>query len=189
MVNVITADAIHIRGEVSVYQEDAAANREYLIQNVPNHFVDALLKGFSSFMCGDYINSSACWANGFTITLGTDTTTETTHNMTGLVAPIGTAPGTPPNVTSGGDVMTDGNGKYWFDYIAVWNPGTVEGTVGELALNLKPFTNISYNYNETSTKSLAMCSRLAVADNSLEPFTIDPNRSLTITWGVSITYE
>lgn len=181
-------DSIQLHGRVSIFQEDDEGNREYIIDNCNNHFVNAMLKGLTSYFCGSTLSSSNCWAYDAFIVLGSDVLTPTTFDMSALFIPIGGGIGTAPNTTGGDGITTDGNGNYKMDFFSTWNAGTVSGRVGELGLYLRPFTVLTPQWNSANAPGQALCSRLAVADGAFDAFEIDTSRSLTVKWEVGIGY-
>lgn len=182
-------DSIQLRGNVSIYQEDDEGNREYIINDTRNHFVNAMLKGLTSFFAGyASASSTSCWSYDAYILLGLDTVTPTSFDMAALFMPIGSGSGTAPNLNNGNGVSTDGDGNYTMNVFSTWNAGTVNGRVGELGLYLRPFTVLTPAWNAAHNATQAMCSRLAVADGAFEPFTIDTSRSLTVKWEVNLGY-
>jgi len=190
-------DSVRIRGFVTVWQEDGKGKRTYLVKGAKNHFVDAGLRGLLSALVGNYLfanESAIIRALSYTpkIYLGKDTGTPTTHGMTSLMDPIGTAPGTPPNSVSGSNITNPETGKWVCSYRAIWNPGVITEQVGEMALYLRPFTNITPNWSYTTsgtyTYSEKMVSRTSVADGDFDAFTPDPSKSLTVQWEVMVTY-
>jgi len=183
-------DKVVIKGIVTVYQEDPeTGERIYLVKDKENHWVDAGLKGLVSALIGKKIDQSKVWSEDFKMYLGTDTDTTTTHNLTALVSPIGSAPGTPPDHTSGCDISNPSTGVWETCFIAIWYAGSVSGTVGELALYLRAFDNLTPGWSESySDKSLVMVSRLSVADGDFSAFTIDTSKSLTVEWKIRIEF-
>jgi len=183
-------DRIKIEGRVTVWQEDEKGNRIYLVKNARNHFVDAGLKGLVSALIGSKFSQYAwSYPPAPRIYLGTDTTTTTTHGMTALASPIGTAPGTPPDSLSGANITNPSTGEWKTSFTAVWLAGSISGTVGEMALYLRPFNNLTPGWSEGGvTKPEAMVSRLSVADGDFTAFTIDTSKSLTVEWELVITY-
>jgi len=188
-------DKVKIEGIVTVYQEDEKGNRIYLVKKAKNHWVNAGLKGLLSALIGSYVESTgytvSFWSSGFRIYLGSDTSTTTTPGMTSLVAPIGAAPGTAPNSTWGTSIEQVATGVWRVTFVARWNAGTVSGTVGELALYLKPFTSTTpgwYLSKSSYHYSQVMVARLSAADGDFSSFVIDPNKSLTVQWEVRISF-
>jgi len=184
-------DTVVIKGLVTIWQEDPkTGERKYLVKNAENHWVDAGLKGLVSALIGGRVYASPGtyygWVNNFKIYLGTDTAQPTYHNMTALVSPIGTAPGTPPDHTDGADITNPATGQWKTSYIAIWYAGTLPAvSVGEVALYLKPFDNLTPRWDENAlSKSQVMVSRLSVADGNFTAFPIDVSKSLTVQWDI-----
>lgn len=190
------SDRVKIEGFVTIYQEDKNGNRTYLVKNAKNHFVDGGLKGLLSMLLGEYISPAAggqhfyAWVHQWKMYLGTDTVTATTHGMTQLVSPIGTAPGTEPASTWGTNRANPSSGVWNFKASAQWGAGAVSGTVGELGLYFRPFDKITYLWTEsTATKARVMVSRLSSADGDFTATGIDTSKTFTVEWEVRITYE
>ena len=186
-------DKVVIKGIVTVYQEDPkTGERIYLVKDKENHWVDAGLKGLVSALIGDHVESGyvKAWSYSPKIYLGTDTDTATGHNTTALVSPIGSAPGTPPDHTDGCDLSNPSTGVWEVCYIAIWYAGSVSGTVGEMALYLRPFTNLTplWSVDGSATFDEAMVSRLSVADGDFSAFAIDTSKSLTVEWKIRIEF-
>lgn len=181
-------DELKLTGKVSIWQGEGE-DKEVKVDRAKNKWVDAGLRGLLSMLLMSRYNVYA-WAYEFQIYLGQDTTTATTHNLTALVDPIGAAPGTAPDTTSGEDRTNPATGTWHTAYIAIWDAGSVSGTVGEVALYLRPFTNITAEWVETlQTKTRQMVSRCSVADGDFTSFSIDTSKSLTVYWEVQISYE
>jgi len=188
-------DRVQIKGYVTIWQGEGK-EKKIIVERAENRFVDAGLKGLLSITLSRllrYLNRH--WylpgsPDGWSMYLGTDTTTSTTHGMTSLQSPIGTAPGTPPNTRSGTDVSNPATGVWRFSLIAVWYAGTVSGTVGELALYMKVPAIIDFGWSITSDYDppLVMVSRLASADGDFGAFTIDPSKSLTVQWTLEVSF-
>jgi len=192
-------DELKLKGRVTIYQGEGD-EKEVIVNKAKNKWVDQGLKGLLSYLLGSqlYVPTSNYyyiyyWAYDFKVYLGRNTTTTTTHNLTALIDPIGSAPGTAPNRVSGEDRTNPATGTWHTAYIAVWDAGTVSGTVGEVALYLRPFTSITAVWTLGAVGNylypLAMVSRCSVADGDFSPFTIDPSKSLTVYWEVQISYE
>jgi len=185
---------IRLYGLVTIRQGD-----KVLVDKAFNHWVDAGLRGLMSALVGDHIVLTAdatniiyFWNQDWSIYLGSDTETPTTPGMTSLVSPIGTAPGTPPDTKSGTVHDGSADGDWYATYIATWNAGTVSGTVGELALYLRPFTSTSFGWvlsrSSTYYVPLAMVSRLSSADLDFSSFVINETVPLTVEWEVHFTF-
>lgn len=188
-------DRVEIKGIVTAWQEDEDGNREIVIDHKENSFVDQGLKMLLSYLLGDNVRNDTTtyykaqsWA--FKIYLGSDTTTSTTHNLTALASPIGTAPGTAPNITSGEDRSNPSTGVWKAGWIGQWNPGTVTGTVGELALYFNAFSTITANwagYGGNGEPSV-MISRLCKADSDFTQVTIDSSKSFVVHWELQVSF-
>lgn len=190
-------ERVKIEGFVTAWQEDEHGNREIVIPRTQNHFVDQGLRGLLSYILGSAFGAGTykiyyAWSQSFQIYLGIDTTTSTAHNLTALINPIGTTPGTAPNITSGDGRSNPATGTWKAGWIAQWNPGTVSGTVGELALYLRPFTVITNEWFEvtpsTAYKDRLMVSRLSVADSDFSAVTIDTSKSFVAHWEIQISF-
>jgi len=119
--------------------------------------------------------------------IGSDTSTATTVTMTSLVSPIGTAPGTGPNTNSySGAYYSTSTTPVVITYNAIWNAGTVSGTLGEAGLYLS--INTGGLTNGATASSPGLASRLSAADGSFTAFTINTAAALTVTWTVSLVY-
>ena len=160
-----------------------------------NHFVNNALQALGYILLTNYSVSTGTGSvnisplNPKTMYLGTNTTVATFPNMQGLVAPIGTPPGTGPNnLSSSYGSITNG---YQVVYTATWNAGTVSGTIGEMAL-YGTFTESvgnanSPNYGTWGTHT-GMLSRLSVADGDFSAFTINTSYPLVITWTIQFVF-
>jgi hypothetical protein len=181
-------DEIKIRGYVQ-FVNGPKKTRWYR-----NHFVNGgLIELVNLFAANQLAGVSDVpavnWAartDGF-IVLGTNTTTPTTQSMTQLVNPIGTAPGTKPN-TQTGMTGTLSNG-YYVIYQATWNTNTVSGTVGEVGLYARGYSNLVSFGQNLSGVSIFMFSRLSVADGDFQPQTINTSYPFTVNWQLSFTYS
>jgi len=160
-----------------------------------NHFVNNALYALGYILMsnwnlgtytGNYYNIAPL--NPQTMYLGTNTTVATFPNMQGLVAPIGTPPGTGPNnwASSYGSIT---NG-YQVVYTATWNAGTVSGTIGEMALYGSATTGVmsGNQYQVTWNSGSQMISRLSVADGDFSAFTINTSYPLVITWTIQFVF-
>jgi len=125
------------------------------------------------------------------IYLGTDTVTPTTYDMSSLASPIGTSPGTPPDVSSG-TAYSPASGEYAGLWTAIWAAGSVSGTVGEIALHTNWRTYVSADYATTNyfmdnLPSPGMVARLSVADGEMTAFTIDTSKPLVVNWELKVS--
>jgi len=185
-------DRLRMQGYVTVYQGEGK-DKIILFDDVPNKWVDKGLKGLLSAFLGRACSVKAdFWTTGMQIYIGTDTGTATGHANTALQTPIGGAPGTAPNTMTGEDRTNPSSGVWETKYIAIWNAGAVSGTVGEIAMYMRAFDNITaqwYNDLPGWTPALVMVSRVSVADSEIDAFSIDVSKSLTIQWTVRVSYE
>ncbi len=185
-------DELSLKGRVSIWQGEGE-DKEVKVDRAKNKWVDAGLKGLlSAFLCNYTKVIGYAWSYSSKSYLGQDTTTTTAHNMTALVDPIGAAPGTAPNSTSGEDISNPATGQWHTAFISIWNAGTVSGTVGEVALYLRPYDILMAGWTRRDTGltfSEAMVSRCSVADGDFSQFSIDSSKSLTVYWEVMISYE
>jgi len=185
------ADRIKINGLVSVFQGDGE-NKKIIIDRAHNKWVKNGLRGLLSHFVTKYyfgVYALAADASRLSIYLGTDNSTSTTHSLTALVSPIGASPGTAPSSTNGEGITMISDGHWRIAFSAVFNLGTVSGTVGEVALYLgMPQALVPEGYVDGAFTKV-MVSRCAVADGDFAPFTIDPSKSLAILWEVFISYE
>lgn len=163
-----------------------------------NHFVGSTILGTLSNMMIEYVQ----WyggvggvtyylpSNGWTMLIGSDTETPTTASTTALTSPIintGTEPSQKQIFTTDGS----GDGVWTATYRAMWNQGTVSGTVGEVGLYLRmpTYTTSGWNvYNTNYTPSLVLASRLSVADSDISPHVIDETNPLTLDWKVTLSF-
>jgi len=197
------SDGIAIKGYVTIWQGEGKEKR-LICRRKENHWVDNGIKGLISALIGyrvrlrqtSYPPSSRgiyYWSYSPAMYLGTDTVTATTHAMTALTSPIGTPPGTAQNSFTGENRTNPVSGTWKTAMIAKWYAGTVSGTVGELALYLRPFTNLTPNWeiyidNSSITFSRVMVSRLSEADTDFSSFVIDPAYSLTVQWDLEASF-
>jgi len=184
-------DRLALQGRVSIYQEDESGDREYICDRSRNHFVNGMLRGLTSFLCGSYLGNSASsnayryyGMYGWKIQCGIDESTPTTCGMAELAS---VNPTLPTTQVCEGVVTTPSSRSIKWD--ATWNAGTINGRIGEFGLYFRPYNSIvplwsSMNY----TFPVALCSRLSSASGDFDAFTIDPTRSLTITWEVGMSY-
>ena len=167
-----------------------------------NHFVDQGLQSIISQIIQGGTNTSYAyavnpWYANWTILLGSDTTTPTTCTMTALVAQIGGNPNSKSATTKDGSA----DGIWNVKFSAVWNAGTVSGTLGELALyeGVSPvagqgiMNKTQFGWTWTSlgaevTLAQAMISRLSSADLDFSSFVIDNSVPLTVEWTVQFSF-
>ena len=172
-------DKIKISGKVRIENGD-------IIIDGKNHFTDPMMKTIVSFLGaakGSRYGSLSVYS--WNIYLGSDTTTATTHDMTALVSPIGTSP-TEPNTKHG--VLSNPEPSIWrVVYTAVWDGGSVGGTLGELGLYLKTTSYFDFGiwgwYCNTGPE---MVSRLASADGAFTAFAINTSEPLSVTWTIEV---
>jgi hypothetical protein len=187
-------DRILIKGLVTVWQGEGK-DKKILVRKAENHWVDQGLRGLLSALVLNYVRHPQygpdflIWVYNPAMYLGQDTATLTTHGMTALVTPIGAAPGTGPNSISGADRTNPATGEWRTSLTAIWYSGTISGTVGEMALYLRPFTNITFRWtSDGGTLNSLMVSRLSAADGDFTSFAIDTTKSLTVQWEIVITF-
>jgi hypothetical protein len=187
-------ERVKIEGFVTISQKDENGREEILAERKENHFVDTGLRGLLSYLLGnDYYNQNA-WCKStpgnlyWRSYLGLDTVTPTTHNLTALVNPIGTAPGTAPGTIAGEDRSSPATGVWKMGLISIWSPGTVSGTVGELALYMAPFNSITAGWTDHDN-TISMISRLSVADGDFAGVVIDTSKSFVVHWEIQISFS
>ena len=151
-----------------------------------NKSTSRLLRDLVNFIGGQSFadNNGICnyyWNNtGFNyVYLGTDTTTPTNASSDALIAPIG-SPTKCSTITS--TAWTTGN-AYNVQWMATFNPGTVSGTVGEMALYIRcgGATLISFG-GTMSMDNGGMVARYAVADSEFTAFAIDATKPVVVVW-------
>ena len=154
-----------------------------------NHFVDAFTKTVGGFLCAHSFGSAhrnlPLWDN-LSIYLGSDTSTATTHDMTSLVSPIGTPPGTEPSSKTG--ALTNPSAGVWrVVYTATWGEGTISGTVGEAALYLRTVDVFTWgNHYFACEAGKNMVSRLSAKDGDFSAFVIDTSKPLVVNWTIEL---
>ena len=161
-----------------------------------NHFVDEGAKLIVSFLgakdtygyYGNYPQNAALPTWSWSLYLGSDTSTATTHDMTALVSPIGASPGTAPN-SKDGYLSNPSAGVWRVVYSATWDAGTVSGTVGEAALYLCKAQYFAFEQTKwaVSYSHQSMVSRLASADGAFSAFVINTSKPLTATWVIELS--
>ena len=174
-------EKIKISGKVRVENGDVVIEGK-------NHFTDPMMKTIISFLGADYGYSQdkPMPTYSWNIYIGSDTATATTHDMTALASPIGTSPGVEPN-TKHGALSNPEAGIWRVIYTAVWDSGTVSGTLGELGLYLK--TTSYFEFGKTDwycNTGPDMVSRLASADGAFTAFTINTSEPLSVTWTIEV---
>jgi hypothetical protein len=183
---------IAIKGYVTIRQGD-----KVLVKCARNHFVDAGLKGIISTLIHAWVYGTSfvgtwnAWYNSWNIYIGSDVDTPTNPGHTGLVAPIGAAPGTAPNSNSASLKSGAADGIWSVTYVATWNAGTVSGTLGEAALYMKAPDKTGFGWTISTTNynpSVVMVSRLSSTDLDLSSFIIDEGVPLTVEWTVQFAF-
>ena len=120
------------------------------------------------------------------IYLGTDTTTQTNIATTSLVAPIGSP-------TKCYDIKTAGWSSGTTSYIAwtaVFRPGDVSGTVGEMGLYLRMDADgLSSAAAQYINSGSYMAARYSVADSEFDAFIIDETKPVIVTWTLQFTSD
>ena len=153
-----------------------------------NHFTDAMMKTIISFLGSKREPNSTkpLPAYSWSVYLGSDTSTATTHDMTALVSPIGASPGT-ESTTKHGALSNSEPGIWRVVYTAVWDSGAVSGTLGELGLYMRTTSYFEFDktnwYCDTGPE---MVSRLASADGAFTAFTINTSEPLSVTWTIEV---
>ena len=183
--DIIRGDSIKIQGFVDIKNGDTHIKGK-------NKFTQSILKHIINFLSNDHSGSTnttnfGCYS--YTIYIGADTITQTLYNTTTLTTPIGTAPGTPPNILSGG-VTNPSPGVFKITITATWNPGTVSGTVGEMALYLSSHDTLEPFgwYSAAPQSSNRLASRLSVANGNFSAFGINIANPLVITWTIQLSF-
>jgi hypothetical protein len=181
-------DTIKMEGFVRIQNGDACIKAK-------NKFVQTTLQHITNMIAGYGWATSANAIYGpirnYSMYIGSDTNTPTEYNTTALTTPIGTNPGTVPTTINGG-VSNPSNGVFNMVITATWNPGTVSGTVGEMALylNMYPTGNLRAFQWATSyiSPSAIMASRLSAADGNFSAFPINTSNPLSIAWTIQLTF-
>lgn len=181
---------IEIKGFVEIRNGDAIVKAE-------NKFVQTTLQLIMNWLSlthtpANMNNSGQGPMNIYNIYIGSDLATPTLYDTTVLTLPIGTAPGTAPNA-KGGTTSNPSNGVFRTIITATWNPGTVSGIVGEMALYLNLYSAPTYlktfGWSEIYQPPIAvLASRLAVADGAFSSFAINTANPLTITWTIQFSF-
>ncbi len=190
------SDSIAIKGYVTIWQGEGK-EKKIICERKENHWVDQGIRGLISALLGRYFKAYrlggriSFWCYSVKTYLGTDTVTATTHGMTELTSPIGAPPGTGPNSVSGEDRTNPSSGTWKTSIVAQWFAGTVSGTVGELGLYMRPFTDLTPNWLRSSGLygyPRVMVSRLSEADADFSSFVIVPTKSLTVQWDLEVSF-
>jgi len=159
-----------------------------------NHFVDNALQALMYILLSsvNINNNNANYTYTIaplsiqTMYLGSDTITKTTPTMTALVAPIGSAPGTGPNNwKTSMQLLLNGSAV---TVTATWNPETVSGTIGEMALYGSTATSAYTGGWQNWGGNNVMLSRLSVADGDFSAFTINASYPLIIVWTIQFLF-
>jgi len=185
---------ITITGSVEITNgpKHAGPYKNHFVNNALQALMYILLTNFSYYTLTSGHTMYIAPLNPETMYIGSDTTTKTTASMTALVNPIGTAPGRGPNGRNN-SMANLANGSA-VTYSATWNPGTVSGTIGEMALygsatstyytGSLPELTSDLNMNSGSV----MLSRLSVADGDFSAFTINTSYPLVIAWTIQFLF-
>jgi hypothetical protein len=144
-----------------------------------NHWVGTGLETLAAFIgTGSGTSVSTATSNWY-ILLGTDTTTPTNVTMSSLVNPI---PIQPNFKLTAGNYYSGSTNAVTVKYTAVWFPGTVSGTIGEIGLYL------TLNGGVYPVGNPGMVSRLSAADNSFTAFTVNTSNALNVVWYINLVY-
>lgn len=186
-------ERLKIKGLVRITQTDEEGNETVIQDWTENRFCNGMLKYLWTLMSGLNLNHSTdgvyFGSNNVQIYVGRDTVTSTTFDMSELDDPIGVAPGIAPNVIDGVGYRNPATNVYTVRYLGQWFPGTISGTVGEIALYLNVFNGGSFLWQQaTGTAPHTMVSRLSNADGELTPFAIDTTKTLTIEWIIRMDF-
>jgi len=144
-----------------------------------NHWVGTGLGTLAAFIgstSGTGVNTAT---NNWYILLGTNTTTATNVTMSSLVNPI---PIQPNFKLIAGNYYSGSTTAVTVKYTAVWFPGTVSGTIGEIGLYL------TLTGTPTPSGNPGMVSRLSTADNSFTAFTVNTSNALNVVWYINLVY-
>jgi len=169
---------IEVTGYVEIRNGDT-------VVKATNHFVDALAKTIISLLGAKRLfEDDSLPTNSWSIYLGSDTSTPTTHDMTSLVSPIGDPPGTGPS-TKSGSLNNPSAGVWRVMYSATWVEGSISGTVGEVALYLTTTDRFSWSDMYWSCSAGEnMVSRLSAKDGDFSAFVIDTSKPLVVEWTI-----
>ena len=186
--NNISTDTIKIEGLVEI-------QNGYTHIKAKNKFVQTMLQHIANMIAGyGWWNSVTTFygpIRSYSIYIGSDIATPTAYNTTVLTSPTGTSPGTGPNSING-TISNPSAGVFNMTIAATWNPGTVSGIVGEMALynnvytagNLRGF-QWGGNFNPPSA---ILVSRLSVADGDFSSFAINTANPLSIAWIIQLRF-
>lgn len=183
--DIIRGDSIKIQGFVDIKNGDTHIKAK-------NKFTQSILKHIMNFLSngnGAAIPTMTFGCYTYSMYIGTDTITPTVYNTTVLVSPIGTSPGTGPNILSGSSTNPS-NGIFNITITATWNPGTISGTVGEMALYIDSFDSLQgFRWGGIlNPQTSKLASRLSVADGSFSSFNINTSNPLIITWTIQLSF-
>lgn len=189
------SDSIALKGYVTIWQGEGD-EKKLVCKRKENHWVDAGIQGLVSALIGQALLAGStynvfCWVydDSLGLYLGTDTAAPTTHSMTELTSPMGTPPGTAPDSLTGADLTNPSSGLFKTSIIALWFAGAVSGTVGELALYMGAFEDLTPDWTESNRVfPSVMASRLSEADGDFSSFGIDPTKSLTVQWDLEVSF-
>lgn len=176
------SEGAFIQGKVTMKSGD-----KIIFQNKTNHFVDHALLGIMSILASKTasINLPTYTWN---IIVGTDTTTLTTHNMTDLVAPIqNEGVSIAPNIKNVFLLDDSANNHWGITFNAIWNAGTISGTIGEMGLWLLMPNNTTFQWTSNTPVS-GMASRLSVADSDISAILIDDTTITTLDWDIDFQF-
>jgi hypothetical protein len=144
-----------------------------------NHWVGTGLETLAAFIgTGSGAGVSTTTSNWY-ILLGTNTTTPTSVTMSALVNPILIQPNFK---LTAGNYYGGSTNAVTIKYTAVWFPGTVSGTIGEIGLYLTLSGGVYPAGNP------GMVSRLSAADNSFTAFTVNTSNALNVVWYINLVY-
>jgi hypothetical protein len=147
-----------------------------------NHWVGQGLETIGSYLVGSAGNGAAS-----TIYIGSDTLIPTTVSMTGLIVPIGSAPGTAPNTFNVSySINLSSTIPATVVYNAIWNARTVSGTLGEVGLYLQGYGGLS---GSTYATNPGLGARMAAADGAFTPFVINTSVALNVSWFIRFVYS
>jgi hypothetical protein len=183
--HLIRGDSIKIQGFVDIKNGDThIKGKNKFTQSILKHIMNLLSNGHNSSISNMYFG---CYS--YTMYIGSNTATPTLYNTTVLVSPIGTTPGTAPNILSG-SATNPSAGIFKITITATWNPNIVSGTVGEMALYLNSFDTLQTFGWTTGMPASGnkLVSRLSVADGDFSAFTITTSNPLVIVWTIQLSF-
>jgi len=144
-----------------------------------NHWVGTGIETLAAFIGSTSGASVNTVTNNWYILLGLDTKTPTNTTMLSLVNPILIK----PNFTfTTGNYYSGSTNAVSIKYTAVWLPGTVSGTIGEVGLYL------TLNGGTYPVGNPGMVARLSIADSSFTVFTVNTYSTLTVVWSINLVY-